>query len=64
MYLRLLKSTLEIVDKVLNPRAITLPFYYTEKNNGHFYYRKPERCIVVRKFVEGDKIHIWVVRWL
>lgn len=64
MYLTLLKTTLEIVDKVLNPRAITLPVYYIEKNNGHFYYQKPERCFVIRKFVEDDKIHIWVVRWL
>jgi len=59
-----LQRLLIVVDKILNPKATTLPFYYTEKINGHFYYKKPERCIVVRRFVENDTIHIWVIRWL
>lgn len=66
LFMKLLRVVLIGIDKILNPKASDYPFLWCDEVRGQeiYDYSCLKRCLIIRKFNEGNKHCIWCIRWL
>lgn len=59
----LLQKVLVIIDLMLNPRATTYPFLYTDIDIDKEYIGL-EKHLIIKEFDKDGKHWLWCIRWL